>query len=101
VCAGLVVGAGVGQAKNATALPTAARRSTQRFGDLTFGISLVLTYSVTPWLYSHLKIWAFFATDSHFFYYLLLAYVFLNSPLVNYSLHRSAISDRAFSLFFD
>jgi hypothetical protein len=32
---------GVGEATNATGLPTAARRSTQRFGDLTFGISLV------------------------------------------------------------
>jgi hypothetical protein len=31
----------VGEATNATGLPTAARRSTQRFGDLTFGISLV------------------------------------------------------------
>jgi hypothetical protein len=32
----------VGEATNATGLPTAARRSTQRFGDLTFGISLVV-----------------------------------------------------------
>jgi hypothetical protein len=32
----------VEEATNATGLPTAARRSTQRFGDLTFGISLVL-----------------------------------------------------------
>jgi hypothetical protein len=32
---------GVGEATNATWLPTVARRSTQRFGDLTFGISLV------------------------------------------------------------
>jgi hypothetical protein len=32
---------GVEEATNATGLPTAARRSTQRFGDLTFGISLV------------------------------------------------------------
>jgi hypothetical protein len=32
---------GVGEATNATGLPTAARRSTQHFGDLTFGISLV------------------------------------------------------------
>jgi hypothetical protein len=31
----------VGEATNATGLPTAAQRSTQRFGDLTFGISLV------------------------------------------------------------
>jgi hypothetical protein len=36
-----VVVGGVGEATNATGLPTAARRSTQRFGDLTFGISLV------------------------------------------------------------
>jgi hypothetical protein len=36
-----VVVGGVGEAMNATGLPTAARRSTQRFGDLTFGISLV------------------------------------------------------------
>jgi hypothetical protein len=39
----LVVVGGVGEATNATGLPTAARRSTQRFGDLTFGISLVYT----------------------------------------------------------
>jgi hypothetical protein len=32
---------GVGEATNATGLPTAARKSTQRFGHLTFGISLV------------------------------------------------------------
>jgi hypothetical protein len=37
----LAVVGGVGEATNATGLPTAARRSTQRFGDLTFGISLV------------------------------------------------------------
>jgi hypothetical protein len=37
-----VVVGGVGEATNATGLPTAARRSTQRFGDLTFGISFVL-----------------------------------------------------------
>jgi hypothetical protein len=36
-----VVVGGVGEATNATGLPTAARRRTQRFGDLTFGISLV------------------------------------------------------------
>jgi hypothetical protein len=40
----LVVVGGVGEATNATGLPTAARRSTQRFGDLTFGISLVLLH---------------------------------------------------------
>jgi hypothetical protein len=40
----LVVVGGVGEATNATGLPTAARRSTQRFGDLTFGISLVYTF---------------------------------------------------------
>jgi hypothetical protein len=40
----LVVVGGVGEATNATGLPTAARRSTQRFGDLTFGISLVYIY---------------------------------------------------------
>jgi hypothetical protein len=38
----LVVVGGVGETTNATGLPTAARRSTQRFGDLTFGISFVL-----------------------------------------------------------
>jgi hypothetical protein len=38
----LVVVGGVGEATKATGLPKAARRSTQRFGDLTFGISLVL-----------------------------------------------------------
>jgi hypothetical protein len=32
---------GVGEATNATGLPTAARRSTQRFGNLTFEISFV------------------------------------------------------------
>jgi hypothetical protein len=37
----LVVVGGVGEATNAAGLPTAAWRSTQRFGDLTFGISLV------------------------------------------------------------
>jgi hypothetical protein len=37
----LVVVGGVEEATNATGLPTAARRSTQRFGDITFGISLV------------------------------------------------------------
>jgi hypothetical protein len=37
----LVVVGGVGEATSATGLPTAARRSPQRFGDLTFGISLV------------------------------------------------------------
>jgi hypothetical protein len=37
----LVVVGGVGEATNATGLPTAARKITQRFGDLTFGISLV------------------------------------------------------------
>jgi hypothetical protein len=34
----------VGEVTNATGLPTAARRSTQRFGDLTFGISFVIYY---------------------------------------------------------
>jgi hypothetical protein len=42
----LVVVGGVGEATNATGLPTAARRSTQRFGDLTFGISLVYIISI-------------------------------------------------------
>jgi hypothetical protein len=36
-----VVVGGVGEATNATGLPTVARRSTQCFGDLTFGISFV------------------------------------------------------------
>jgi hypothetical protein len=31
----------VGEATNATGLPTAARKITQRFGDLTFGITFV------------------------------------------------------------
>jgi hypothetical protein len=38
---------GVGEATNATGLPTAARRSTQRFGGHTFGISLVYSSHVT------------------------------------------------------
>jgi hypothetical protein len=42
----LAVVGGVGEATNATGLPTAARRSTQRFGDLTFGISLVLSQAL-------------------------------------------------------
>jgi hypothetical protein len=32
---------GSGEATNATGLPTAARNITQRFGDLTFGITFV------------------------------------------------------------
>jgi hypothetical protein len=36
----------VGEATNATGLPTAARKITQRFGDLTFGITLELSKSV-------------------------------------------------------
>jgi hypothetical protein len=47
----LVVVGGVGEATNATGLPTAARRSTQRFGDLTFGISLVLSSSEADYVF--------------------------------------------------
>jgi hypothetical protein len=32
----------VGEATNATGLPTATRKITQRFGDLTFGIASVI-----------------------------------------------------------
>jgi hypothetical protein len=50
----VVVGA-VGEATNATGLPTAARRSTQRFGDLTFGISLV--HKIIVFEIVVLKVW--------------------------------------------
>jgi hypothetical protein len=41
----------VGEARNATRLSTAARKITQRFGDLTFGISI--TYMMEAMKHEH------------------------------------------------